>query len=56
MLDIKFVRENPELVQQNIVNKNESADVNTLLVLDEKRRAIIGEVEKLKNQRNIVTN
>jgi seryl-tRNA synthetase len=56
MLDIKFVRDNPDIVQQNIVNKNESANVDSLLELDEKRRAIIGEVEKLKNQRNNATN
>lgn len=53
MLDLKFIRENPELVRENISNKNESADLDLLLELDEKRRSIILEVEQLKNQRNV---
>lgn len=56
MLDLKFIRENPELVRKNISNKNESANLVLLLELDEKRRGIIREVEQLKNQRNICSN
>jgi seryl-tRNA synthetase len=55
MLDLKFIRENIDLVRQNIKNKNESVKVDSILELDEKRRAIIQEVEKLKNQRNVVS-
>ena len=55
MLDLKFIRENIDLVRQNIQNKNESVKVDSILELDEKRRAIIQEVEKLKNQRNVVS-
>lgn len=52
MLDLKFVRENIELVKENIKNKNEKADLSEFLELEEKRRIIIKEVEKLKNDRN----
>lgn len=55
MLDLKFIRENAELVKQAVINKNESADIGKILELDEKRRTIIGEVEKLKALRNSVT-
>jgi len=55
MLDLKFVRDNIELVRQNIINKNESADVTEIPRLDEKRRAVIQEVERLKNLRNVVS-
>jgi len=55
MLDLKFVRDNIELVRQNIINKNESADVTEIPRLDEKRRSIIQEVERLKNLRNVVS-
>lgn len=55
MLDLKFIRENAELVRLNTINKNEKAELNTLLSLDEKRRAIIADVEQLKNKRNNVT-
>ncbi len=55
MLDLKFIRENPDAVRINIINKNESADINAVLAVDEKRRNIIQEVEQLKNQRNTVS-
>lgn len=52
---LKLIRENPDLVRQNIKNKNESASIDGIIELDAKRRAIIQEVEKLKNVRNTVT-
>ncbi len=52
MLDLKFVRENIELVNANSKNKNEKTDVTEIALLDEKRRTIIAEVEALKMQRN----
>jgi len=55
MLDVKFIRENPDAVTQNVINKNESADIDALLALDEKRRALIQEVEVLKSKRNTVS-
>jgi seryl-tRNA synthetase len=55
MLDIKFVRENPEIVKQGIINKNEKDRVDEILALDEKRRKIILEAEELKAQKNQVS-
>lgn len=55
MLDLKFIRDNIDAVRLNISNKNESADVDKIPQLDEKRRSIIQEVEKLKNLRNVVS-
>ncbi|GAB4301035.1 MAG: hypothetical protein Kow0098_28920 [Ignavibacteriaceae bacterium] len=55
MLDIKFIRENPELVKQGIINKNEKDRVDEILSLDEKRRKIIAEVEELKAKKNQVS-
>lgn len=52
MLDMKFIRENPDLVKQGIRNKGEKADVDGILELDEKRRTIIQQVESLKHERN----
>lgn len=56
MLDLKFIRENPELVRKNIELKGENANLDILLELDEKRRSIIVEVEQLKHKRNVVSN
>ncbi len=55
MLDLKFIRENIDLVRVNIKNKNESANVDSILELDENRRKVIQEVERLKNLRNVVS-
>ncbi len=56
MLDLKFIRENPDLVFKNIELKGESAKLDVLLELDERRRLIIVEVEQLKHKRNVVSN
>lgn len=53
MLDLKFIRENAELVKQNSENKKADAFVDVIVSYDEKRREIIAEVEQLKNQRNV---
>lgn len=55
MLDIKFIRENPEAVKQNCINKNDGSNIDAVLELDRKRRALIQETEDLKSTRNAVT-
>ncbi len=55
MLDIKFIRENPAKVKENIRNKNEKADIDAFLSLDGERKNIIAEAEQLKSQRNTVS-
>lgn len=55
MLDLKFIRKNPDLVKDAVKNKNELTDIDKILELDEKRRSIVAEVEKLKALRNKVS-
>ena len=55
MLDIRFIRENPEKVAENCKNRNNKWDINEFLAVDEKRREVIGEVEALKAERNTVS-
>jgi seryl-tRNA synthetase len=52
MLDIKFIRDNPDLVKKGSLLKNENCDIDRLLNLDAQRRQIIFEVEQLKKERN----
>ena len=55
MLDIRFVRENPEIVKQNIKNKFQMAKlplVDEVIDLDKENREIKQEVESLRAQRN----
>ena len=55
MLDLRFIRENPAIVEQAIKNKNVEIDLNRLLKLDKKRREIIKEADRLKENRNRVS-
>ena len=55
MLDIKFVRNNPEVVSNAAKNKGEEDYVNKILAYDEKRREKLQQVEKLKAKRNEVS-
>ena len=58
MLDIKFVRENPEIVKQNIRNKFQDKKlvlVDEVLELDKRNREIKAEVEALRANRNKVS-
>lgn len=52
MLDIKFIRENPDRVKEAIKNRNMQIDIDGLLKLDKERRDLLVEVESLKNLRN----
>ncbi|HKL22458.1 MAG TPA: serine--tRNA ligase [Tichowtungia sp.] len=52
MLDIKFIRENPDAVKTALNNRKAEADVDGLLKFDQLRRAAITEAEKLKTERN----
>lgn len=55
MLDLKFVRENPEIVRRAMELKNEAGDLDGLLTLDQERRDLLKEVEELKQIRNRVS-
>ena len=53
MLDIKFVRENPDLVDKSCESRqNAHWDREKFFELDEERRSVIAEVEKLQADRN----
>ena len=55
MLDIKFIRENPEKVKKAAENKQVEVDIDRLLELEEKKKEVLKEVEKLRAQRNTIT-
>ena len=55
MLDLKFVRENIETVQENLDRRHTTGDLASFVKFYDERRAIIQEVEQLKAVRNAVT-
>lgn len=52
MLDIKFIRDNPEAVKTAVRNKNSKVDIDALLKVDQERRDLLTKVETLNQKRN----
>ncbi|MBP9839575.1 MAG: serine--tRNA ligase [Candidatus Pacebacteria bacterium] len=56
MLDIKFIRENKEIVKAGAIKKHVEVDVDKLLEIDDSRLKILKEVEELRTEVNRVSN
>ena len=52
MLDIRFIRENSELVKQKLEARGSDIDLSVFLSIDEKRREVLGKIETLRAERN----
>lgn len=52
MLSAQFIRENADRVRSDIAARGADAPIDAILELDEQRRALIGEVEGLRAERN----
>jgi len=52
MLDIKFIRENPDVVKEEIRKRNMKIDLDSFLGLDKKKREIQQEAEDLRKKQN----
>ena len=53
MLDVRFIRENAERVQKDALNKGyKNADVQTVISLDDERKALTAQIDELRTRRN----
>ena len=52
MLDIKFIRENPDAVKAALKNRNTKLNLDAFLDLDKQRRSILIKLEDLRRQKN----
>lgn len=52
MLDVKFIRENKELVEKSAREKGYKVDIDKLLAVDDERKAELIQVEELRKKRN----
>src|SRR3989344_9503899 len=52
MLDIKFIRENKEIVQVGAAKKRVTVDIDALIKLDDKRRELMASTEKKRAEQN----
>jgi len=55
MLDIKFIRENVDLIKQNSKNRLAKIDIDELIKSDEERRALKAEIDELRAKKNIAS-
>ncbi|HHV64013.1 MAG TPA: serine--tRNA ligase [Peptococcaceae bacterium] len=55
MLDLIFVRSNPDIVKEALANRHADIDLDDFLQQEERRRQLIFEVETLKAERNKVS-
>lgn len=55
MLDIKLVRNNPEIVAEGLRKRGVVINLQNFLELDKKRRELLVTAEQLKNKRNVVS-
>jgi seryl-tRNA synthetase len=55
MLDIKFIRQNKDLVRQKLTERGQVLNLDEFIRLEEQRRNILQEVEALRNERNTVS-
>ena len=55
MLEIKFVRQNLDMVQKSILKRCKSADIEGFKIYDTKARTILAEIEELRHRRNVVS-
>jgi len=52
MLDLKYIRENPDKVKAGLAAKRATVDLEALLQLDTRRRLLIAKVDELKSKKN----
>ncbi len=55
MLDIKFIRENKDIVEIAITKKKIKLDLNELIKADDERLVVLSEVERLRAKQNLVS-
>ena len=55
MLEIKFVRQNLTAVQQALAKRGTQVDWQTFTAADAQRKAALGEIERLRHRRNVVS-
>ena len=48
MIDIKIIRENPDLIRQALRNRNDNAPLDEIITIDERYRMSLQQVEALR--------
>ncbi|KKW27042.1 MAG: Serine-tRNA ligase [Candidatus Kaiserbacteria bacterium GW2011_GWB1_52_6] len=56
MLDIKFIRENKDIVEAGARKKHITVDLNRLIEVDDKRRALQAQIDQKRAEQNVASN
>src|SRR5437879_11422175 len=52
MLSMQFIREHADVVRKALADRHSEAPIDEIIELDEKRRALLGETERLRAEQN----
>jgi seryl-tRNA synthetase len=55
MLDLKFIRENPDIIRQALANRQDDAPLKQILELDSERRQKISKLDELRQERKSIS-
>jgi seryl-tRNA synthetase len=55
MLELKYIREHPDEIRGGLVKLNATAPIDEILALDERRRELLAQSDRLRHQRNVVS-
>jgi len=55
MIDLKLLKDNPDIVRQAIMDRSEGVKLDRIIELDKQRRAGITGIQELKQQRNVLS-
>lgn len=55
MLDLKFIRENPDLIKKAAKDKRSDIDIDRVLELDREHRQILAQLEQIQAERNAIS-
>ena len=55
MLDVRIIRENPDMVRQAVSNRNDTAPIDRILELDTLRRKKVGDLDALRQERKTLS-
>jgi seryl-tRNA synthetase len=55
MLDRKFIRENPEVVRQALLDRHSAVALDSILEKESRKRELTAQVEKVKAERNVIS-
>ncbi|RKX71879.1 serine--tRNA ligase, partial [candidate division TA06 bacterium] len=55
MLDIKFIKDNCNIVKEAVKNKKENINIDKLIELDDKRIQLSKDVDNMRSEKNILS-